>query len=65
MWAALVTSVEEVGARYCENCLVSDVVPDDITLALSNEGVRAYALDPKNADALCKKSEELVGESFQ
>jgi hypothetical protein len=28
------------------------------------EGVRAYALDAKNAEALWKKSEELVGESF-
>jgi len=27
--------------------------------------VRGYALDPKNAEALWKKSEELVGESFQ
>jgi len=27
-------------------------------------GVRGYALDPKNAEALWKKSEELVEESF-
>jgi len=26
--------------------------------------VRGYALDPKNAEALWKKSEELVGERF-
>ena len=26
--------------------------------------IRAYALDPHNAEALWKKSEELVGESF-
>jgi len=26
--------------------------------------VRAYALDPTNAEALWKKSEEMVGESF-
>jgi hypothetical protein len=26
--------------------------------------VRSYALDPKNAEALWKKSEEMVGESF-
>jgi hypothetical protein len=65
VWAALVASVEEVGARYCENCHVSYGVPDDITLGRSNDGVCASALDPKNADALWKKSEELVGESFQ
>jgi hypothetical protein len=29
-----------------------------------NEGVRAYALDRKNAEALWRKSEEMVGESF-
>jgi hypothetical protein len=28
------------------------------------EGVCQYALDVKNAEALWKKSEELVGESF-
>ena len=35
-----------------------------MTLGLLSEGVRAYALDPKNAEALWKKSEEMVGESF-
>ena len=65
VWAALVASAEEVGARYCENCHVGDVVPDDVTVGITNEGVRGYALDPRNADALWKKSEELVGESFQ
>ena len=29
-----------------------------------DEGVRAYALDTTNAEALWKKSEEMVGESF-
>jgi hypothetical protein len=61
----VVASAEEVGGRYCENCHVSDVVPDDVPLGLLNEGVRGYALDRKNADDLWKKSEELVGESFQ
>jgi hypothetical protein len=28
------------------------------------EGVRAYAVDRKNAEALWKKSEEMVRESF-
>jgi hypothetical protein len=35
-----------------------------VTLGLLNEGVRAYALDRKNAEALWRKSEDLVGESF-
>jgi hypothetical protein len=29
-----------------------------------SEGIRAYAVDPTNAEALWKKSEEMVGESF-
>jgi hypothetical protein len=33
-------------------------------IASVSEGVRPYALDPANAEALWKKSEELVGETF-
>jgi hypothetical protein len=64
VWAAVVAPGEEVGGRYCENCHVSDVVADDVTLGLLDEGARGYALDPENAKALWKKSEELVGEVF-
>jgi NAD(P)-dependent dehydrogenase (short-subunit alcohol dehydrogenase family) len=64
VWAAVVAAPEEVGGWYCENCHASEVVADDATLSLNNEGVRRYALDPENAKALWKKSEELVGETF-
>jgi NAD(P)-dependent dehydrogenase (short-subunit alcohol dehydrogenase family) len=64
VWAAVVAPAEEVGGRYCENCHVSDVVADDARLGLLDEGVRGYALDPENAKALWKKSEEMVGERF-
>ena len=64
VWAAVVAPAEEVGGQYCENCHVSDVVADDARLGLLDEGVRGYALDPQNAAALWKKSEELVGETF-
>jgi NAD(P)-dependent dehydrogenase (short-subunit alcohol dehydrogenase family) len=64
VWAGVVALADEIGGRYCENCHVSDVVPDNVTLGMLNEGVRAYALDRKNAEALWRKSEELVGESF-
>ncbi len=64
VWAAAVAPAEAVGARYCENCHVSDVVSDDAPLGMLDEGVRGYALDPENAKALWKKSEELVGEVF-
>jgi NAD(P)-dependent dehydrogenase (short-subunit alcohol dehydrogenase family) len=64
VWAAVVAPAEEVGARYCENCHVSDVVADDASLGMLDEGVRGYALDSENAKALWTKSEELVGEKF-
>jgi NAD(P)-dependent dehydrogenase (short-subunit alcohol dehydrogenase family) len=64
VWAAVVASADEIGGRYCENCHVSEIVPDDRVLTPVSEGVRGYALDPKVAEALWKKSEELVGEKF-
>ena len=64
VWAGVVAPAEEIGGRYCENCHVGKVVREDVTISAISEGVRAYALDPKNAEALWKKSEELVGESF-
>jgi len=64
VWAAVVAAADDVGGQYCENCHVGKVVPDDATITVFIEGVRAYAIDPNNAEALWKKSEELVGESF-
>jgi NAD(P)-dependent dehydrogenase (short-subunit alcohol dehydrogenase family) len=64
VWAAVVAPADQIGARYCENCHVGEVVPDDAPISPVSEGVRGYALDPGAAVALWKKSEELVGESF-
>ena len=64
VWAGVVAPAEEIGGRYCENCHVSDIVPENATITVVSEGVRAYALDQANAEALWKKSEEMVGESF-
>ncbi len=64
VWAAVVAPADEVGGQYCENCHVGRIVPDATPITVISEGVRAYALDPNNAEALWKKSEELVGESF-
>jgi NAD(P)-dependent dehydrogenase (short-subunit alcohol dehydrogenase family) len=64
VWAAVVASADEIGGLYCENCHVGNVPPDAMTISAISEGVRRYALDPNSADALWKKSEELVGESF-
>src|SRR5215469_14616661 len=57
VWAGIVAPSEEIGGRYGENCRVAQLVPNDVNFS---EGVRAYALDPKNAEALWKKSEEMV-----
>ena len=64
VWAAVVASAEEIGGRYCENCHVSHAVADDVVITPISEGVRRYALDTANAEALWRKSEEMVGESF-
>src|SRR6202008_3046503 len=64
VWAAVVAPADEIGARYCENCHVSNIVPEDAAITVVSEGVRAYAVDPSNAEALWKKSEEMVEESF-
>jgi NAD(P)-dependent dehydrogenase (short-subunit alcohol dehydrogenase family) len=64
VWASFVAPADAVGGRYCENCHVGTIVPEDAVISPISEGVRAYALDPHNAGALWKKSEELVGESF-
>jgi NAD(P)-dependent dehydrogenase (short-subunit alcohol dehydrogenase family) len=64
VWAAVVAPADEIGGRYCENCHVGVTVPDDATITAVSEGVRGYALDARTAEALWKKSEEMVGESF-
>ena len=64
VWAGVVAQAEEIGGRYCENCHVGEIVPEGVAISAVSEGVRPYALDPKTAEALWKKSEELVGESF-
>jgi NAD(P)-dependent dehydrogenase (short-subunit alcohol dehydrogenase family) len=64
VWAGVVASSDEIGGQYCENCHVGRIVPDNATISAISEGVRGYALDANNAEALWKKSEELVGESF-
>jgi NAD(P)-dependent dehydrogenase (short-subunit alcohol dehydrogenase family) len=64
VWAAVVAPAEEIGGKYCENCHVGELVADSVAISSVNEGVRGYALDLENAEALWKKSEEMVGEKF-
>jgi NAD(P)-dependent dehydrogenase (short-subunit alcohol dehydrogenase family) len=60
VWAACVADAEAVGGCYCEDCHVAEIVS---TPGIRG-GVQRYALDPKRAQALWQKSEQLVGESF-
>jgi NAD(P)-dependent dehydrogenase (short-subunit alcohol dehydrogenase family) len=64
VWAGVVAPVEEVGGKYCEDCQVGVLIPADSPVSAISMGVRGYALEPENAKALWKKSEELVGETF-
>jgi NAD(P)-dependent dehydrogenase (short-subunit alcohol dehydrogenase family) len=64
VWAGVVAGADEVGGRYCENCHVGVIVPDDRKFSAISEGVRGYALDPERAEALWAKSEQMVGERF-
>ena len=61
VWAGVVAKAEDVGARYCEDCRVAEVVDAGLNVL---DGVRSYALDLEHAKALWAKSEELVGERF-
>jgi NAD(P)-dependent dehydrogenase (short-subunit alcohol dehydrogenase family) len=64
VWAGVVAPAGEIGGRYCENCHVGEIVPEGTTISGVSEGVREYALDRQMAEALWKKSEEMVGETF-
>ncbi len=61
VWAGVVANAEGVGAHYCEDCHVADVVDGDATL---RGGVRPYAVNAERAKALWAKSEEMVSERF-
>lgn len=60
VWAAVVAEADAVGGRYCEDCHVAQVQDGEGL----RSGVRPYALDAQRAEALWRKSEELVHEHF-
>ena len=64
VWAAVVAPADEIGARYCENCQVAELLRGEAAVSDTREGVRPYALDPDRARALWSKSEAMVGERF-
>jgi NAD(P)-dependent dehydrogenase (short-subunit alcohol dehydrogenase family) len=60
VWAAVVAPADAVGAQFCEDCHVAEIVDDPAFRG----GVRGYALDAEHAKALWAKSEAMVGERF-
>lgn len=64
LWAGIVADAEMIGGRYCEDCHVGEILPDDAVVSAFSAGVRPYAMDPKRADALWEKAGELVGEVY-
>lgn len=59
VWLAAVADGEAVGAKYCEDCKVSDIKE-----GFAFDGALPQAQDPEAAKALWTLSEKLVGENF-
>src|SRR5260370_33646348 len=64
VWAGFVASADQIGAHYCENCHVSQIVPEAKRLSVNSEEVRPAALDTKAAGAVGRRSSELGGGHF-
>ena len=60
VWAGVVADPAAVGAHFCEDCHVAEIVEGSDV----RSGVCSYALDAGHAKALWAKSEEMVGERF-
>ena len=63
VWAAVVAPATRSAANTARTATSATSCRTTLPVAIS-EGVRGYAIDPNNAEALWKKSEEMVGESF-
>ncbi|MFT3706067.1 MAG: oxidoreductase [Archangium sp.] len=62
VWAATSSQLDGKGGVYCENADVAELVANDPTIG---KGVRAYAIDPAQADLLWTKSEGWTGVRFE
>jgi NAD(P)-dependent dehydrogenase (short-subunit alcohol dehydrogenase family) len=60
VWAGVVAPADSVGAHFCEDCHVAEIVDNPSFRG----GVRSYALDGEHARALWAKSEAMVEERF-
>lgn len=57
LWAATAAKLDTVGGVYCEDCNVSEVVPDDSN---AFTGVRQWAIDTDTAERTWKETEALI-----
>jgi NAD(P)-dependent dehydrogenase (short-subunit alcohol dehydrogenase family) len=64
LWAGLVADADKVGGRYCEDCAVAELLPEDAYVSPLRGGVRAYAIDPRHAESVWSKLGEIVGDCY-
>lgn len=57
LWAATATSLDSMGGVYCEDCNISEVVPDDSN---AFTGVRQWAIDSEIAERTWGETEALI-----
>jgi len=61
VFAATSPQLDGLGGVYLEDCDLADAVPVDADPATTWAGVKAYAIDPEQADRLWTLSAELIG----
>ena len=57
LWAGTATSLENMGGVYCEDCNISEVVPDDSN---AFTGVRQWAIDSEIAERTWTETKSLI-----
>jgi NAD(P)-dependent dehydrogenase (short-subunit alcohol dehydrogenase family) len=57
LWAATHSLLDNIGGVYCEDCNVSDVVPDESN---AFTGVRQWAIDSETAQRTWTETEALI-----
>lgn len=57
LWAATASALDNMGGVYCEDCNVSEVVPDDSN---AFTGVRQWAIDSAIAERTWEETETLI-----
>ncbi|MDR6289029.1 MULTISPECIES: SDR family NAD(P)-dependent oxidoreductase [Inquilinus] len=71
VWCAVSPQLDGKGGVYCADSDITPVLPEGGSFALTEDranrgaGVQAYAVDPKAAEELWRRSEEITGISVQ